>query len=74
MLNIATGVVEGITVTQPPPRFVMSSDSMGACSRYRVCPDTGCSDSDLVFQLTGLMRTTLVPGVPVHAALVHAIL
>jgi hypothetical protein len=74
VLNLTTNVVEGVTVTQPPPRFAMSSDALGACSRYRVCADTGCTSPDVVKQLTGAMRTTRVPGVPLHAALVHAVL
>ncbi len=74
VIDLATGVAQGITVTQPPPRFVVSSDAQGTCTAYRTCPDTGCTDPSLVFRFTGVTRITLVPGIPVHAALVMAVL
>jgi hypothetical protein len=69
-IDLATGVGEGIVVTQPPPRFALSSDAMGSCHVYRTCPDTGCTGSSVVFRLTGAMRVTEVPGIPLHSALV----
>lgn len=74
VLNLRTDVVEGITVTQPVPRFAASSDALGACRAYRVCPDIGCSDPDVSLRLTGGTRMTRVPGVPLHAALVTVVL
>jgi hypothetical protein len=74
VLNLQTDVVEGITVTQPVPRFVASSDALGACRAYRLCPDAGCSDPNVVLRLTGATRMTRVPDVPLHAALVTVVL
>jgi V8-like Glu-specific endopeptidase len=74
VLNLRTDVVEGITVTQPNPRFVSSSDAFGTCRAYRVCPDSGCSDRNIVDQLTGATRMNRVPDVPLHAALVTVVL
>lgn len=74
VVNLRTDVVEGITVTQPVPRFVSSSDALGACRAYRVCPDSGCSDPNVSLRLTGGTRMTRVPDVPLHAALVTVVL
>jgi hypothetical protein len=69
VLNLSTGIAEGIAVTQPPPRFAASSDSQGACWEYRVCADSGCVDPDVVRRLTGTMRIREVPSIPLHPAL-----
>ena len=72
--NATNWTVEGILVTQPNPRFTTSTDSQGTCSQYRVCPDTGCLDSqsNLQDRLTGTTRITRVPGIPLHTALIQA--
>jgi hypothetical protein len=69
VIDLATGVGEGIVVTQPVPRFSLSSDAQGSCHVYRTCPDTGCTDPSLPMTLTGAMRITKVPGIPLHVAL-----
>jgi hypothetical protein len=69
VLDLVTGVGEGIVVTQPAPFFEAVQGPMGPCAVYRTCANTGCNASAIYDRFTGAMRVTKVPGIPLHAAL-----
>jgi hypothetical protein len=73
-LDVQTGVVQGFAATEPLPRFSEVSEGRGFCHIYRTCADSGCGGTVPNEDLSGFMRVTQVPAIPLHPALTPVVL